>query len=177
MHIFRCRSKCNKSHNNCDRGVLPSDFAYCHTAGAALVDSTITFVTFESTEVETFGKGTPYTRMDKIENEMELSEFLLSLKKEFIEFAHHIVAAWFLRSTKLEVFSVSQRRASVLTIVSDFGEAYLVESKHETSTNSSKERKSIFMALLVTSWYPRLRIRRLLRSTVFHSSSAVIASM
>ena len=141
MHIFRCRSKCNKSHNNCDRGVLPSDFAYCHTAGAALVDSTITFVTFESTEVETFGKGTPYTRMDKIENEMELSEFLLSLKKEFIEFAHHIVAAWFLRSTKLEVFSVSQRRASVLTIVSDFGEAYLVESKHETSDQFFKRKE------------------------------------
>ena len=129
------------NHNSCSRGVLPADFGSCHTAAAALVDSTITFVTLESTEVETFGKGKPYTRTDKIENEMDLSEFLSSAKEEFTEFGHHIVAAWFLRSTKLEVFSVSHRRASILTIVSDFGEAYLVESKHETSDQFFKRRE------------------------------------
>ena len=96
-------------------------------------DSTLTYVKFETTEVETYGKGKPYTRTEKVETELSLSEFRALFQDEFTKYAHHIVAAWFLRSTKLELFKPSQERKSVLTIVSDFGEAYLVVKKHETS--------------------------------------------
>ena len=112
---------------------MPADFCKCSTAALALTDSTITYVKFETIEVETYGKGKPYTRTEKVETELTLSEFLAAFREDFTNYAHHIVAAWFLRSTKLELFQPSQERKSVLTIVSDFGEAYLVVKKHETS--------------------------------------------
>ena len=97
------------------------------------METTLTYVKFETTEVETYGKGKSYTRVEKVETELSLSEFLESFREEFSQYAHHIVAAWFLRSTKLELFNPTKERRNTLTIVSDFGEAFLVVRKHETA--------------------------------------------
>ena len=129
----RCKGLCNKNHSACKRGILESDFGNCSTASTALIESTLTYVRFETTEVETYGKGKSYTRVEKVETELSLSEFLKSFREEFIQYAHHIVAAWFLRSTKLELFHPTKERKNILTIVSDFGEAFLVVRKHETA--------------------------------------------
>ena len=63
--------------------------------------------------------------MEKIELELSLADFLESFREEFMKYAHHIVASWCLRSTKLELFKPSSGRQSIVTIISDFGEAFL----------------------------------------------------
>ena len=129
------------NHDQCKRGILPSGFSTCKTAASGLVDSTLTYVTFETSEVETFGKGKTYQRTEKVESELTLVEFLSSVQKEFEVYSLHIVAAWFLRSTKLQLFSLSPLRKSILNITSDFGEAFLVVSKHETADQFFKRRE------------------------------------
>ena len=47
--------------------------------------------------------------------------------------AEHIVSAWFLRATKLELLAAPVSRKNVIVINSDFGENILVISKQETS--------------------------------------------
>ena len=91
--------------------------------------------------METYGTGKPYTRVDKIELELSFDEFSSSLRAEFAKYAHHILAAWFLRSTKLALFSPFKERQSVLTIISDFGEAFLVIGKHETAEQFFKRKE------------------------------------
>ena len=120
-------------HSGCQRGVLPDNFFNCPTTSSALENSTLTHIKFETTEVETYGKGKSYTRIEKVETELSLAEFVALFKDEFTSYAHHIVSAWFLRSTKLELFNPIKEKKSVLTVVSDFGEAFLVVRKHETS--------------------------------------------
>lgn len=139
--MIRCKNRCNLVHDGCCRGDIPEDFFVCHTASSALTESTLTYVKFETTEVETYGTGKPYSRMEKIELELSLTDFLESFRKEFMKYAHHIVAAWFLRSTKLAFFNPSINRKSILTIISDFGEAYLVIGKHETADQFFKRRE------------------------------------
>ena len=79
--------------------------------------------------------------MEKIEEELSLTDFLESFREEFMKYAHHIVASWFLRSTKLELFRPSKDRQSILTIISDFGEAFLVVGKHETADQFFKRKE------------------------------------
>ena len=120
-------------HTGCERGILPVDFCSCATAGRNLANNTLSYVKFETTEVETYGKGKTYTRIEKVETELTLEEFVAQFRSEFASYAQHIVAAWFLRSTKQELIHPKKKRPSVLTIVSDFGETFLVVGKHETS--------------------------------------------
>ena len=72
---------------------------------------------------------------------MSFDEFSASLQAEFDKYAHHILAAWFLRSTKLALFSPFKERQSVLTVISDFGEAFLVIGKHETAEQFFKRKE------------------------------------
>ena len=104
-------------------------------------DRTLTFIKFQAAEVKTYGTGKAYTRMEKIEVELSLSVFLDSFQEEFRKYAHHIVASWFLRSTKLALFHPSKDRQSLLTIISDFGEAFLVVGKHETADQFFKRKE------------------------------------
>ena len=62
----RCQDRCNKNHNSCKQGILPEKFLYCPSADPATKDLLLGFVTYESKDVETFGKGKPYARMEKI---------------------------------------------------------------------------------------------------------------
>ena len=125
------------THTSCNRGILPDDFFECISTSSALADSSLTYVKFETSEVETYGTGKNYTRVEKI----EVQDFLKLFREEFQHYGHHIVAAWFLRSTKLELFRPFEGRQDVLTIISDFGEAFLVIGKHETADQFFKRRE------------------------------------
>ena len=49
---------------------------YCSTSEPVLRKSTINYVTFETRKVETYGKGVPFTTMEKVETPTDYFEFL-----------------------------------------------------------------------------------------------------
>ena len=151
---FRCKNNCNLAHIVCKRGILPDDFFFCSIASTALADTKHNFVNYEASDVETFGTGKAYTRMEKLELELSLGDFLVSFREEFMKYAHHILAAWFLRLTKLALCSPFKERQSVLTIISDFGEAFLVIGKHETADQFFKRREVNLHGSVCTFLFP-----------------------
>ena len=78
--IFRCKRLCNTGHAACSRGVMPPNMVSCHTSFNALWDSTMSYVTFEQREVETFGKGKPFSRQEKVESLLSYDEFQVKLR-------------------------------------------------------------------------------------------------
>lgn len=46
----------------------------------AMKDSTISFISYEQREVETFGKGKPFSRMDKVESEVSFETFIAKFR-------------------------------------------------------------------------------------------------
>ena len=149
--ICRCKGLCNLDHNGCSRGVLPYSMLHCPTSFTALTGSHLNFVTFEKRNVETYNKGKPYSTIEKVETPMDYLQFMQKLRlfcinsfivkdswtqitrEEFSSYAEHIVTAWFLRSTKLELLDKQSGLQQFLTLVSDFGENILVTRKHETA--------------------------------------------
>ena len=109
----------------------------------------IDFITYESKEVETFGKGKPFARMEKISTAYNYKEFMVVMKNEFSVCGEHTVSHWFLRATKLEAFAPTQSRAAVATITSDFGEAIQIIAKHET-TDQFYHRPEVDILIEVT---------------------------
>ena len=129
----RCRDLCNKGHDLCKQGVLPDDFLYCPSAQETRDEMKIGFVTYETREVDTYGKGKPFTRTEKIVTDYTLDEFMDRSRTEFIHYGEHTLSSWLLRSTKLEAFAPSKARSATVTITSDFGEAIQIVGKQETS--------------------------------------------
>ena len=105
------------------------------------------FISYESNDVETFGKGKPYSRMEKVATKYSFNEFMVALKKEFAVYGEHTISYWFLRATKIEAFAPSQSRSSVATITSDFGEAIQIVAKHETS-DQFYHRPEVYILIL-----------------------------
>ena len=91
------------------------------------------FTTYESLEVDTYGKGKPYKRTEKVVTDYPFEKFEELLKEEFNRFGEHTLSYWFLRSTKIEAFAPSEARSTTATITADFGEAIQIVGKHETS--------------------------------------------
>ena len=56
--------------------MLPENMVQCETTSLAMKDSTLTYVTFVQCDVETYGKGKPYTRMEKVETEVSYEMFV-----------------------------------------------------------------------------------------------------
>ena len=129
----RCKGLCNKTHTGCSRGVLPATFAQCRPSDQRREMLKLDFITFETKEVQTFGQGKPYTRVEKIATTYSYADFLTHAKEEFSAYAEHTLTHWFLRATKLEAFAPSLIRASIVTITADFGEAIQIIAKRETS--------------------------------------------
>ena len=71
----RCKGLCNNNHTDCARVVLPRSMVYCHTSFQALINSTLNWVKFEAREVETFGKGKPFSRQEKVESLISYADF------------------------------------------------------------------------------------------------------
>ena len=65
------------------------------------------FISYESNDVETFGKGKPYSRMEKVATKYSFNEFMVALKKEFSVYGENTIFYWFLRATKIEAFAPS----------------------------------------------------------------------
>ena len=53
-------------------------------------------------------------------------------RAEFAIYAEHIIAAWYLRATKLELLGQQSQLRHLCIFTSDFGENILVKGKHET---------------------------------------------
>ena len=103
----RCQNRCNMNHAACHRGILPENFLFCPSADSVTQNLMVGFVTFESRDVETFGKGKPYKRMEKIVTDYNFDEFTQMIRTEFMKYGEHTLSYWFLRATKLEALQVS----------------------------------------------------------------------
>lgn len=129
----RCRKMCNNNHSDCARGKLPVKFLNCPTVASNAENISLGFVTYESVDVDTFGKGKSYKRVEKITREYSYNEYLGLLEDEFQMYAEHTLTSWFLRATKMEAFAPTKARSTTVTITSDFGEAIQIVGKSETS--------------------------------------------
>ena len=129
----RCKNLCNQNHTNCKRGKLPENFLFCPSASTVMKNKEFGFITYESLEVDTYGKGKPYKRTEKVVTDYPFEKFEELLKEEFNRFGEHTLSYWFLRSTKIEAFAPSEARSTTATITADFGEAIQIVGKHETS--------------------------------------------
>lgn len=130
---IRCKNLCNKEHTGCSRGILPENFLFCPTAGSKRKENSLGFITYETREVDTFGRGAQYKRVEKIETEHSFDVFVDLVKQEFLRYSEHTLSHWFLRATKLEAFAPSEARSATATITSDFGEAIQIIAKKEVS--------------------------------------------
>lgn len=129
----RCRNLCNKDHNACMRGKLSGQFLSCSSAVSGISDLSLGFITYETNEVDTFGKGASFTRVEKVSKDYSYDEFKGLLQAEFYRYAEHTLSYWFLRATKIEAFAPSKARSATVTITSDFGEAIQIVAKREVS--------------------------------------------
>ena len=82
-------------------------------------------------QVETHGKGKEYTRVEPVFSLHDTSEFRTKFEYLFNKYACHIVPAWYLMNTKVEMMKPIERRKHILCIVTDFAENILVIRKHE----------------------------------------------
>ena len=96
----QCKPRCTEVHPPiCNRGKLDSRFLFCPSGGigAGGLQLTLSYIKFETVDVQTYGKGAAFTRVDKVETEMIESDFINRFKHEFIVYSEHIVPSWFLR--------------------------------------------------------------------------------
>ena len=80
--LTRCKKKCNLIHTNCKRGILPDNIMHCQQADELLKDTSLTYIIFELHEVETFGKGKPFSRMEKVELQVSYDTFVSKFRFE-----------------------------------------------------------------------------------------------
>ena len=128
---IRCKDLCNLEHTGCSRGVLPEWLTQCPSSSPN--DLRLDFITYESKEVETFGKGKPFKRVEKVATNYDFKKFMDAMRSEFLVYGEHTLSYWYLRATKLEAFSPSASRSNTATITADFGEAIQIVGKYETS--------------------------------------------
>ena len=112
----RCRSKCWRQHPGacnlqckegccevhppiCHHGKLDDRFLLCPSGviRAGGLESTLGYIKFETVDVQTYGKGAAFTRVEKVETQMLESDFITRFKHEFTIYSEHIVPSWFLR--------------------------------------------------------------------------------
>ena len=95
--------------------------------------SNIITLCFKTVDVETYGKGKDYTRIEPVKIQLTFAEFVERFKRLFGEFAHHIVISWYLANCKLELQMCRPSRSNIMFIVSDFAENVVVVRKYELS--------------------------------------------
>ena len=143
--MHSCKGKCNAEHTgDCQRGQLSESWVCCATTKARLSGRKVSFAEFKTVEVETHGKGLPYTRVEKVLTEVSWKDFLeqfrynyfmwkyirvnyLNYRELCLSYSQHIIVAWFLRSTKLQLLDMSaSARPNTAILISDFAENVLV---------------------------------------------------
>ena len=85
----------------------------------------------QTVEVETHGKGKAYTRIEPVVTTLSWAAFWTKFGVLVNEFSQHIVTAWFLTNTKVEMIRPLERRSLALFFTTDFAENILVVRKHE----------------------------------------------
>ena len=131
----------------CNGGQLPDHVLLCPSLDSSFA---LQFTTFEvyfalqfeynlivlclkTVEVETYGKGKEYTRIEPVKTQLSLDDFKQRFKELFREYSHHIVISWYLANCKLELQLCRPSRSKTMFIVSDFAENVVVVRKYELS--------------------------------------------
>ena len=73
------------------------------------------------------------TRVDPVESEYSVIQFMNMFCKTFPVFPNHIVSFWYLTNVKLELQKPLASRSSILFITTNFAENVLIVRKHELS--------------------------------------------
>ena len=63
-------------HAGCKRGNLAENMVLCSMVCGSLASSYMTYITYELRDVETFGKGKPFKRMEKVETQIGYESFV-----------------------------------------------------------------------------------------------------
>ena len=94
-----CKQPCLGAHPPCGRGKLGEKFMYCpsYDIGNGESELSLSYITFETVDVTTYGKGSAFTRVEKVENKMLMLHFITGLVSKFTNYADHVVTQWFLR--------------------------------------------------------------------------------
>ena len=82
-------------------------------------------------EVQTYGKGKPYTSIDPVTTQLSLDKFMEKLRELFLEYTHHIIPSWFLTNTKQELQKCRRTRSNILFVTTDFAENIHVIREYE----------------------------------------------
>ena len=85
----------------------------------------------QKVNVETYGKGKKYQRTEQVETEHTLEDFKKKFGVLFHNYSCHIIPAWFLSNTKMEIMRPLPRRPGLLFTVSDFAEIVGALNKYE----------------------------------------------
>ena len=83
--------------------------------------------------METHGKGKPFTRVEPVVTSLVWEDFITKFVVIFNDFAPHIIVAWFLTNSKVEMMRPLPRRSLSLICTTDFAENILVIRKRELS--------------------------------------------
>ena len=62
--------------NKCDRGVIPVSMVNCKTTVENMSGYKMTYMEYQEQEVETYGKGKPYKRFEKVGTELAFNDFV-----------------------------------------------------------------------------------------------------
>ena len=130
----KCVKECKvkKPHpENCKRGLLPENFMFCPKARNA---GMFNYVTYDLVEDPNIKEGKKvYKKTEKIETEMQMTDFLEKFMQDFPGFSKHTLEAWFLNAIKNAAFSNENQPSHVMVCVSDFAQNLQVEKKHEVA--------------------------------------------
>ena len=141
--------------------MLPAQFLFCRSTNP---QSILAFTTFkvkeyvvnyhflprQSVNVETYGKGKKYQRTEPVVTEHNLEEFRIKFGLLFHDFSRHIVPAWFLSNTKMEIMRPLQRRLCILFAVTDFAENVVATRKYELAEQHFHQTEILLFGAVVS---------------------------
>ena len=128
----------------CERGKLSDDFLFCPSVDQTteiyftsfkviITYSSCSFLILQAIEVNTYGKGKAYSRIEPVTDLVSLQEFRKRFCQLFTNYSHHIIDSWFLTNTKLELQRPRLARSEILFVISDFVKNVTVLQKHDLS--------------------------------------------
>ena len=100
--------------------------------------------------METHGKGKPFTRVEPVVTSLVWEDFITKFAVIFNDFARHIIVAWFLTNSKVEMMRPLPRRSLSLICTTDFAENILAIRKRELSEQYFHRVKILLFGAVVS---------------------------
>ena len=88
-------------------------------------------VNIQTVQVETYGKGKDFSRIEATSAPLTFTQFRLKFSVLFNEFSRHVVVSWFLNNTKSEMTKPLEKRQHTVSVNSDFAQNVTVDRKQE----------------------------------------------